>query len=60
MESKPWYTSKTLWANFIAFVALTLQHVTGHEVISIEMQAYAIVGINAFLRFVTKGKVTIA
>lgn len=60
MESKPFYFSKVFWVNLIAGIAMIVQGVTGHEFMSLEVQAGILSGINIFLRFITKGKVTIA
>lgn len=53
MNKKPWYTSKTLWVNGLAFAALAVQNSVGF-VISAEEQAGAIILINLVLRLVTK------
>lgn len=58
MESKSWYTSKTLWVNAIAIVAIIVQGVTGKEIISLELQGTILAGINMILRLVTKSAVT--
>lgn len=57
MESKKWYLSKTLWVNAISIVAIAAQGITGHEVISLELQASILAGINMILRFITKEQV---
>lgn len=49
-----WYLSKTLWVNLIAFVAMITQTVTGHIVISMELQAMALTVVNVILRAITK------
>lgn len=51
---KKFLTSKTLWVNLLAIVALGAQAVNGNWVISAEYQAMALTGINALLRLVTK------
>ena len=58
MESKAWYTSKTLWVNLIAVIAIAAQGISGHEVINAELQASILAAINMILRFVTKSQVT--
>lgn len=58
MDSKSWYTSKTLWVNAIAIVAIVVQGVTGKEILNIELQATILAGINMVLRLVTKSAVT--
>lgn len=54
---KKWYLSKTLWVNFIAFIALAVQQVTGEEVISMELQTQIIIFINFALRLITKQEI---
>lgn len=59
MESKPWYASKTIWANVVAFVA-TMATVFGLDLpfdLSAEVQAEIVAAVmavvNIVLRFVT-------
>jgi hypothetical protein len=54
---KPWYLSKTLWVNIIAFAVLLIQVNTGF-VISPEEQAAIIVLVNLILRAVTNKGLT--
>ena len=54
MDSKPWYASKTLWVNAIAFAALLLQSFGTGFVIAPEEQAGILVVLNILLRLVTK------
>ena len=54
MDSKPWYTSKTLWVNAIAFVALALQSFGTGFVIGAEEQLGILAVVNLLLRIVTK------
>ena len=49
-----WYASKTLWVNAIALIAMIIQGVTGKIVISLELQASILAGVNMLLRFITK------
>jgi len=56
MDTKSFLTSKTLWVNAIAFIAMAVQLKTGW-VLSPEYQAMALTGINAVLRAVTKAPV---
>ena len=58
METKKFYESKTFWVNLIGGIAMILQGVTGHAVVSMETQASILAGINIVLRFITKGAVT--
>ena len=53
MDSKPWYTSKTLWVNAIAFIALLLQSKFGF-VLGPEAEIGIIAIANILLRLVTK------
>lgn len=52
--AKPWYTSKIMWVNAIALIAMVLQGVTGNVIISAEIQATILSVINIVLRIVTK------
>ena len=54
MDSKPWYTSKTLWVNAIAFVALVVQSFGTGFVIGAEEQVGILAVINILLRIITK------
>ena len=51
---KKFYTSRTLWVNLIALIAIILQLATGKEVFSLEAQASLLAVINLVLRLVTK------
>ena len=53
MDSKPWYTSKTLWANAIAFAAILVQARAGF-IIDAETQIGILAVVNVILRLVTK------
>lgn len=58
---KPFWTSKTIWTNALIFGASVIAGATGHAInLSAEQIAGIITGINIFLRFITKDKVTIA
>ncbi len=58
MEQKKWYYSKTLWANFVAIITMTVQGLTGKELVNPEVQG-AVLGIaNLALRLITKSDVT--
>lgn len=54
MDNKPWYTSKTLWVNAIAFAALLVQSFGTGFVIDAEHQIGILAVINLVLRLVTK------
>ena len=58
MDSKKWYTSKTLWANSIALIAIIVQVATGKEILSLEVQTTILSVVNIILRLVTKSQVT--
>lgn len=51
--SKQWYTSKTLWVNVVAIIALIAQGQFGF-VIDPAMQAGVLVTLNLLLRAITK------
>ena len=53
MNTKRWYTSKTLWANLLAIVALIAQTEFGY-LLDAEAQAVILAGINLILRIITK------
>ena len=53
MNTKRWYTSKTLWANLLAITALVAQAEFGY-VLDVEAQAVILAGINLILRIITK------
>lgn len=51
--------SKTLWVNFLSFVAIAVQVITGKELFSPEYQALALTIVNAVLRAVTNSNLVI-
>ena len=53
MNTKRWYTSKTLWLNLLAIVALVAQAEFGY-ILDVEAQAVILAGINLLLRALTK------
>jgi len=53
-ETKSWYTSKTLWVNIIAALAIAVQAMTGTEIIDAEAQVGLLAVVNVILRAVTK------
>jgi hypothetical protein len=59
MWEKKWYMSKTLWVNIIAVFALLVQAKAGREVISPELQAGILAGINILLRSITNESLTL-
>jgi uncharacterized membrane protein len=54
VETKSWYTSKTLWVNVIAALAIAAQAATGREIIDAEAQVGLLAVVNVILRLVTK------
>ncbi len=48
------FKSKTFYANIIAVLAMTIQGITGKEIVSIEMQGTILAVVNIILRTVTK------
>lgn len=55
---KKWYTSKTVWVNILATVALAVQFQTGF-IIGPELQAIALSVVNLLLRKVTRTEITL-
>ena len=52
-KTKKWYTSRTLWVNGIAFIALIAQGIAGREVIDTSTQMALLALVNGLLRLVT-------
>ncbi|MHB1652510.1 MAG: N-acetylmuramoyl-L-alanine amidase [Desulfitobacteriaceae bacterium] len=55
---KTWYDSKTLWVNTVLFASVMAQQISGHAILTPEIQASIITVINVVLRLVTKDKIT--
>jgi predicted RNase H-like HicB family nuclease len=53
---KQWYTSKTLWVNGLAFIAMLVQSQTG-VIMDAELQIAILAVINLVLRLVTKKEI---
>jgi len=53
MNTKRWYTSKTLWLNLLAIIALVAQAEGGY-ILDAEAQAVILAIINLALRIITK------
>ena len=53
MDTKRWYTSKTLWVNLLAIVALIVQAEFGY-ILDVEAQSVILAGINLLLRIIIK------
>ena len=51
--NKKWYTSKMLWVNSIALVAIVIQMITGREAFNTEAQVSLLAVINIVLRLIT-------
>ncbi len=61
METKKWWSSKTLWVNGITLIVAIVAGVSGKTIdLSPEVMVSIIAGINIFLRFVTKSAVVIS
>ena len=56
-KMKSWYTSKTIWANFIGIIGVFTAKKFGYE-ITPEVTVSILAGINTLLRFITKEEVT--
>ena len=54
MDGKPWYISKTLWANALMMVAAVVNGKFEFVQIGPEVQAAILVVINLVLRAITK------
>uniref|UniRef100_A0A6M3XEU6 Holin n=1 Tax=viral metagenome TaxID=1070528 RepID=A0A6M3XEU6_9ZZZZ len=62
MNSKPWYTSKTLWFNVLAFIAAVVASFGYSGQLPAEWEQYVGVAValaNILLRLVTKQPVTL-
>jgi len=57
MEKKKWWTSKTIWTNAVAILAVVLQEVLGLDVLGSATQVAILGMINLILRIITKGPV---
>jgi len=57
MEPKKWYTSKTLWMNALAIVAIIAQGISGTEALPVDTQAVLLGMINVILRVITKSEI---
>ena len=53
MNTKRWYTSKMVWVNLLAIVALGVQAEFGY-ILDAEAQAALLAVINLMLRIITK------
>lgn len=53
IETKNWYTSKTLWLNIIAIIAIASQSVAGKEVVDPNAQTALLAIINMIVRLIT-------
>jgi hypothetical protein len=54
---KNWFESKTIWVNFLAFVAIVLQAIYGKEMLNPAAQGMILTVINMVLRFITKHQI---
>ena len=55
--TKPWYLSKTLWINGLAFIGMIVQSTTGF-IVDPAIQATALAVINFIVRLITKKELT--
>lgn len=55
---KQWYLSKTVWVNLLALLGISLEAVTGKQVLDADIQAEILTVINLILRLVTKQGIT--
>ena len=53
MNTKRWYTSKTLWLNLLAIAAFVAQAEFGY-ILDAEAQSVILAAINLLLRIITK------
>jgi hypothetical protein len=60
MQSKLWYTSKTLWVNLICLLWMFIGPMIGIPTLDTETMAAILGVINVLLRIVTKGPVTLS
>ncbi|MFA6470131.1 MAG: hypothetical protein WCW35_14645 [Bacteroidota bacterium] len=60
MQSKLWYTSKTLWVNLICLLWMFIGPMIGIPTLDTETMAAILGVINVILRIVTKGPVTLS
>lgn len=51
--NKKWYLSKTIWVNALGLLAVTVQQITGKDLIPPELQAQIILAVNLWLRYAT-------
>ena len=54
--TKPWWLSKTLWANALAAIGFVTQNLAEYWILSAEDQATILAVANLILRIVTKAK----
>lgn len=57
MDTKMWYTSRTLWVNLLAVCGMAAQGLIGKEILTAEMQGVVLGVVNMVLRLVTKTEV---
>lgn len=55
---KKWYTSKTVWSNFIMLIGVIVLNTTGKNILTPEVQAAIITVVNLLLRIITKEEIT--
>ncbi len=57
MDTKKWYTSKTLWVNLLAVCGIAAQGIVGKEILTPEMQGVVLGVVNMVLRLTTRTEV---
>lgn len=55
---KKWYTSKTVWSNFIMLIGVIVLNTTVKNILTPEVQAAIITVVNLLLRIITKEEIT--
>ena len=58
MGDKKWYYSKTIWANGLMFLGSLVLQFSGSDLLSLDVQASIMAGVNVLLRAITKQGLT--
>lgn len=56
--TKQWYHSRTLWTNVVMFIGVALLEIGNIDMLTPELQASIITGVNVLLRLITKQGLT--
>lgn len=59
MDSKPWYLSKTLWANVLLIVLAVLDNAYFGALVPADVKVYIVGAINLVLRFLSSQPITV-